>query len=300
MGFVVAVFMNYIVSFLSQTILASSTVTNNPFQPSLNTTKGKCKTETGEWHCCAMYHLRNGLCQECPKGTYRFIDDTECKKCLKGFYGRLCVQPCECKNGDCDPVEGTCKCERDHVECNEEDQYQHGKHAHSHDHDRTNPAAIIVPVLLVLLLAVSTVCWIRLYKRFVLQHGESWRTRQLEDPTTVSCLLHYINKLRVLFKSASIAVDPEHHSEEGNDEGHYCDIRESAIIRPLNSRTLSLDLGDDIIGHNYNHLKLKIERKVPDVYFNNGNIYTKVNNSQSGKQNTVTLPNYDRMELDIN
>ncbi|XP_052105096.1 uncharacterized protein LOC127738060 isoform X2 [Mytilus californianus] len=240
-----------------------------------------------------MYYLRNGICQECPKGTYRFIDETECKKCSRGFYGRFCVQPCECKTGDCDPVEGTCKCERDDAECNHEDQYQHGEHG-------INPAAIIVPVLLILLLSVSTVFWIRLYKKFVLQHGENERTRQFEDPTTMSCLTHYINKIRVLFKSASIPVDPEHHNEEGNDEGHYCDIMESAMIRPLNSRKLSIDLEDDIISDNYNHLKLKIERKVPDVYFNNGNIYTKVNNSQSGKQNTVALPNYDRMELDLN
>lgn len=116
----------------------------------------------------------------------------------------------------------------------------------------------------------------------------------------MSCLIHYINKLRVLFKSASIAVNHEHNNEEENDEGHYCDIRESAMIRPLSSRTLSLDIVDDSMGDNYNHLKLKIEQNVPDVYFTNGNIYTKVHNSQSGKQHSVTLPNYDRMELNLN
>ncbi|CAC5392185.1 unnamed protein product [Mytilus coruscus] len=122
MGFVVARFMNFIVSLLSQTILASSAVSNNAYENSFNTTKGFCRIPNDvTWRCCAMYYLRNGICQVCPKGTYRFIDETECKKCLKGFYGRFCVQPCECKNGDCDPIDGTCKCERDDVECNKED-----------------------------------------------------------------------------------------------------------------------------------------------------------------------------------
>ncbi|CAC5360688.1 unnamed protein product [Mytilus coruscus] len=42
------------------------------------------------------------------------------KKCSKGFYGRFCIHQCKCKNGDCDPIDGTCKCERDDVECNKE------------------------------------------------------------------------------------------------------------------------------------------------------------------------------------
>lgn len=45
MGFVVVVVVvvNYIVSFLSQAVLVSSSVTNNPYEPSRNITKGKCK-----------------------------------------------------------------------------------------------------------------------------------------------------------------------------------------------------------------------------------------------------------------
>ncbi|OPL32838.1 hypothetical protein AM593_01954, partial [Mytilus galloprovincialis] len=168
----------------------------------------------------------------------------------------------------------------------------------SHGPDRNNYVAIIVPVLLALflMLLVCTVNWIRLYKQFVSQDGENDRTRQLEDSTTISCLIYHINKLRVKLKPAGVAIDPTYHEEDDID-GHYCSIRESAMIRPLNQGNISLYLENDAEDDKYNHLNPKIERKITDVYLNNCNIYTKIQNVQSGKQTTVSLPNYDRMEL---
>ncbi|CAG2195792.1 unnamed protein product [Mytilus edulis] len=75
----------------------------------------------------------------------------------------------------------------------------------------------------------------RLYKQFVSQDGENDRTRQLEDSTTISCLIYHINKLRVKLKPAGVAIDPTYHEEDDID-GHYCSIRESAMIRPLKPR----------------------------------------------------------------
>lgn len=69
------------------------------------------------------------------------------------------------------------------------------------------------------------------------------------------------------------------------------------MVRPLNKGNVSLYLEDGPEDNKYNHLNPKIERKITDVYLNNGNIYTKIQNVQSGKQVTVTLPNYDRMVL---
>ncbi|XP_052063977.1 uncharacterized protein LOC127704120 [Mytilus californianus] len=295
MGFVVAVIMNFIVPFVSQTILVSADVSH---ETSSNITKGECTAETGELRCCSMYYSLRGRCQECSSGTYRFLEDNDenCKECETGYYGRFCAFSCNCQIGNCDPVDGTCKCESGYVECNKEG-YEAGKYP-SHGPDRKKYVAIIVPVLLVLflMLLVCTVSWIRLYKRFVSQDGENGRTRQLEDSTTISCLIYYINKIRVKLKPAGVTVAPAHHEEDGID-GHYCVIRESAMIRPLNPGHVSLYIEDGAEDDKYNHLNSKIERKITDVYLNNGNIYTKIQNIQSGKQTTVTLPNYDRMEL---
>ncbi|XP_071164581.1 uncharacterized protein [Mytilus edulis] len=291
MGFVVTVIMTFIVSYLSQTILASSVA-----RTSTNIIKGKCEAETGEHRCCSMYYALNGICQECAPGTYRYLEDNEnhCKKCKNGYFGKFCAYNCNCDTS-CETVDGTCKCESGIVECNKK-----GDEADpSHGPDRNNYVAVIVPVLLVLflMLLVCTVSWIRLYKQFVSQDGENGRTRQLEDSTTISCIIYYTNKLRVKLTPASVVFDPDNHDEYGFDDGHYCSIRESAMIRPLNQGHASLYLKDGPEDDKYNHLNPKIERKITDVYLNNCNIYTKIQNVQSGKQTTVTLPNYDRMEL---
>ncbi|CAG2239116.1 unnamed protein product [Mytilus edulis] len=128
-------------------------------------------------------------------------------------------------------------------------------------------------------------------------HVECNKEGDEADSTTISCIIYYTNKLRVKLTPASVVFDPDNHDEYGFDDGHYCSIRESAMIRPLNQGHASLYLKDGPEDDKYNHLNPKIERKITDVYLNNGNIYTKIQNVQSGKQTTVTLPNYDRMEL---
>ncbi|XP_076095449.1 uncharacterized protein LOC143066390 [Mytilus galloprovincialis] len=285
--------MTFIVPFLSLTILVYAGESN---EVSSNITKGECILKDVGLRCCSMYYLLRGRCQECSPGTYRYSDENNnnCTECTKGYYGKYCANKCDCQIGNCNPVDGTCKCESGNVECNKEADEADP----SHDPDRQNYVAIIVPVLFVLfvMLLVCTFSWIRLYKQFVSQDGANGRTR-LEDSTTISCILYYTNKLRVKFTPASDGFDPDNHDEYGFDDGHYCSIRESAMIRPLNQGHASLYLEDGSEDDKYNHLNPKIERKITDVYLNNGNIYTKIQNVQSGKQTTVTLPNYDRMEL---
>nr|XP_034338690.1 uncharacterized protein LOC117692996 isoform X2 [Crassostrea gigas] len=56
--------------------------------------------------CCANYYEVNGVCSECPAGTFGL----NCTgRCLPNFYGQLCKKECHCHSYQyCDPVHG-CK-----------------------------------------------------------------------------------------------------------------------------------------------------------------------------------------------
>ncbi|XP_052104508.1 multiple epidermal growth factor-like domains protein 6 isoform X1 [Mytilus californianus] len=59
--------------------------------------------------CCLNYHLVNGICQECPAGTYgsRGMCD---KPCPGDSYGKFCSLTCDCEENErCDAVYG-CTC----------------------------------------------------------------------------------------------------------------------------------------------------------------------------------------------
>ena len=77
-----------------------------------NVTRGICKDERNQTRCCAMFHLVEGKCVECPHGTYRFRDDLKCKECPAGFYGRFCAVMCSTclQNQTCHLYPGGCKC----------------------------------------------------------------------------------------------------------------------------------------------------------------------------------------------
>lgn len=73
----------------------------------------------------------------------------------------------------------------------------------------------------------------------------------------MSCLIYYIKKLQVKLKPAGVAVAPAQHEEDDID-GHYCAIRESAMIRPLHQGNVSFYLEKDAEDDKYNHLNPKM------------------------------------------
>ncbi|XP_062600410.1 uncharacterized protein LOC134262051 [Saccostrea cucullata] len=53
--------------------------------------------------CCLNYFRKGNICQECPAGTY----GVNCSgKCVSGYYGRFCLEPCNCPSHLCDRING--------------------------------------------------------------------------------------------------------------------------------------------------------------------------------------------------
>ncbi|XP_056006312.1 multiple epidermal growth factor-like domains protein 6 [Ostrea edulis] len=62
---------------------------------------GLCSSEGETLQCCLNYKLRGDSCEECWPGTFGI----DCKKdCPDGFYGRFCIEVCNCSS--CDKVSG--------------------------------------------------------------------------------------------------------------------------------------------------------------------------------------------------
>ncbi|XP_056006309.1 uncharacterized protein LOC130050374 [Ostrea edulis] len=62
---------------------------------------GVCSNEGEPLQCCRNYRPRGDSCEECWPGTFGI----NCKEdCPDGFYGRFCIQVCDCSS--CDKVSG--------------------------------------------------------------------------------------------------------------------------------------------------------------------------------------------------
>lgn len=60
-----------------------------------------CTLDTGR--CCHNYFREDGICQECPLGTF----GTNCSSlCPPGFFGKFCRQECLCNASDCNKMYG--------------------------------------------------------------------------------------------------------------------------------------------------------------------------------------------------
>ncbi|XP_052717579.1 uncharacterized protein LOC128189849 isoform X1 [Crassostrea angulata] len=60
-----------------------------------------CTLDSGR--CCHNYFRKNGICKECPPGTF----GTDCSsKCPSGFFGKFCRQECLCNAHDCNSTYG--------------------------------------------------------------------------------------------------------------------------------------------------------------------------------------------------
>ncbi|XP_056006320.1 uncharacterized protein LOC125660446 [Ostrea edulis] len=61
---------------------------------------GVCSNEDEPLQCCLNYKIRGDSCEECWPGTFGI----DCEDCPEGFYGRFCIEVCNCSS--CDKVSG--------------------------------------------------------------------------------------------------------------------------------------------------------------------------------------------------
>lgn len=233
--------------------------------------QGACRIN-GVKQCCAMYYLVNGDCVVCPNGTYRYDDDNLCTKCPSGMYGRYCAYKCNCeRNQICDPSEG-CTC----VDCVQETTTLTGSSSHS------TVAVGFIGLFVIIGIVIISICAKRLYDDFIKEHAEIGSSI---GERLKLCCIYYMNKLK------KTKFRTENDFNDALEENPYCVIRESAMIRTLNSCSLSLVLDDE----SYNRLNGETS-----CTYSNSNEYSKMYHHGRKQLDVVRQQNYDRMMVQNN
>ncbi|XP_076117007.1 uncharacterized protein LOC143084833 [Mytilus galloprovincialis] len=78
----------------------------NEIESSLN---GKCSEYDSlgkeTWFCCNNHEDVNGTCIECANG-FESLDGSPCRPCPRGFFGKECLNKCDCNILKCNHIKG--------------------------------------------------------------------------------------------------------------------------------------------------------------------------------------------------